>query len=122
MDYTGPYYIVLFICALLIIYADKLSAEIQTFPHTWYGILITIVFFVGLVIQGQTILAGLLLIFFFRTMASIRKNGYVNEGFVPGDVINHHIIEGSNRWFIEKIMKERPYLIEDSVVSTDAVQ
>ena len=121
MDYTGPYYIVIFICALLIVYADKLPAGVQTFPHTWYGILITIVFFIGLVIQGQTILAGLLLIFFFRTMVSVRK--YIaTEGFVPGDVINHHIIEGSNRWFIEKIMKERPYLIEDSVVSTEAIQ
>ena len=71
----------------------------------------------GLLMKGHIILSVMITIYYFRSISTSTL-----ESFVPGGVTNHHIIEGKNRWFIERLMQETPYLIEDSIITTEAAQ
>ena len=112
---NAPYYVLIIILLAANLYSKQFPPQITAFIHSIWGIITLIILIVGSIQKEYMVIAGLLFLLYFRTMPK-------KEGFVPGDLTNHHLIDTDHRWFIEKLMKERPYIIEDSVVSTDAVQ
>ena len=117
MELTAPYTVLLFIILVCILYFEKLPHEIQTIFNGFFGKTLFIIILLGLLLKGHVILSVMLTVYYFRSISTIHI-----ETFVPGGVTNHHIIEGKNRWFIERLMQEKPYLIEDSIITTEAVQ
>lgn len=118
MEITAPYNVLIFILLLAILYFEELPRQIQTMFNSIFGKLIFIIVLLGLLMHGHIILSVILTIYYFRTLSTVN----ILESFVPGGVTNHHIIEGKNRWFIERLMHEKPYLIEDSIITTEATQ
>lgn len=117
MEITAPYNVLLFLILVSILYFEKLPREIQRIFNGFFGKTLFVLILLGLLIKGHTILSVMLIIYYFRSISTVTF-----ESFVPGGVTNHHIIEGKNRWFIERLLDETPYLIEDSIITTDAAQ
>ncbi len=117
MELTAPYTVLLFILLICILYFERLPKDIQTIFNGFFGKSIFIIILLGLLLNNHIILSIMLIIYYFRSLST-----HTFESFVPGGVTNHHIIEGKNRWFIERLMHEQPYMIEDSIITTEAVQ
>lgn len=117
MEITAPYNVLLFLILVSILYFEKLPREIKSIFNGFFGKTLFVLILLGLLIKGHTILSVMLIIYYFRSISNTTL-----ESFVPGGVTNHHIIEGKNRWFIERLMHETPYLIEDSIITTEAAQ
>lgn len=127
MDLIGPYYIILFIIIVAILYVDQIPYNILHFMESIWGKILFIVLLVGFIKRGHNVIGALIIIFYFRVLLEANKqhNTFgikISEGFTPGAITNHQIVEKDNRWLVEKMLNERPYLIEDSVVTTEAIQ
>jgi len=63
---------------------------------------------------------------FFRQQ--IQSEGFDNfkPSFMPGDLRNTYVVTENKgkdeRWFIERILKEQPYIIKEDAIETSAVQ
>jgi hypothetical protein len=117
MELTAPYNILLFLVLICVLYFEKLPTEIKTIFNGFFGKSLFIIILLGLLLKNHIVLSIMITIYYFRSLSI-----HTLESFVPGGVTNHHIIEGKNRWFIERLMQEKPYMIEDSIITTEAVQ
>jgi hypothetical protein len=127
MDLVGPYYIILFLIIIAVLYVDHIPNNILRFIDSIWGKLLFIVLLLGLIKKDHSVIAILLVIFYFRVLLEANKQhntfgSKLDEGFTPGAITNHHIVEKDHRWLVEKMLNERPYLIEDSVVTTEPIQ
>ena len=58
----------------------------------------------------------------------IQSEGFHNfkPSFMPSDVRNTYVVVGNKgsdeRWFIERVLKEQPYIIKEDAIETSAVQ
>ena len=122
--YESPILLLAGLCmALVIVFLDKIPLEVRKQADTLLGrsflvaytLLVTVLF--G---WPMGILAGIMsaLLIGAGGVHPIRKQ--VTEGF--SSEMNVRLIPDKHKWFVEKVLGENPWLIEDQTVETIPVQ
>jgi hypothetical protein len=106
------------ICVILIVYNEMINSEIKQFAETILGKIIGIVI-LYFVTQFMGWPYGILTALVFVML--LRNNYSLSEGFSGGGTINEKKIVGK-RWFVEKVLGEKPKKIETDKVYTSAVE
>ncbi len=122
--YESPILLLAGLCmALVIVFLDKIPLEVRKQADTLLGrsflvaytLLVTVLF--G---WPMGVLAGIMsaLLIGAGGVHPIRKQ--VTEGF--SSEMNVRLIPDKHKWFVEKVLGENPWLIEDQTVETIPVQ
>jgi hypothetical protein len=109
-----------FVLIVVISFADKVSPSLSDFADTalgrvlGLGLIVTIVHFMGWAYGLLTAVAYLLIVHSSRRLSSLQSA----EGFAEQEF---HEAQGS-RWFVERVLGEKPKEIITDTVTTQAVQ
>jgi hypothetical protein len=117
----SPYKLIYgFLMVLVIIYSSVIPSEYRNFADTILGRLLGIIIVYG-VIQSLGWVYGLLtaMAFLIVVFGSSRLESV--EAFEGGGTINEKKIIGK-RWFVEKVLGEKPKRIETDKVQTSAIE
>jgi uncharacterized membrane protein len=106
------------LCVILIVYNEMITPEIKQFAETILGKIIAIVI-LYFVTQFMGWPYGILTALVFVML--LRNNYSLSEGFSGGGTINEKRIVGK-RWFVEKVLGEKPKKIETDKVYTSAIE
>jgi len=122
--YESPILLLAGLCmALVIVFLDKIPLEVRKQADTLLGRSFLVGFTLlntGLFGWPMGILAGIMsaLLIGAGGVHPIRKQ--VTEGF--SSEMNVRLIPDKHKWFVEKVLGENPWLIEDQTVETIPVQ
>lgn len=113
-----------FLLILLIVYAPLIPSEYRVFADSLLGKLFGVVIVYGAV-ETLGWVYGLLTAFAFLLLlnGSPRFGASSVEGFDGGGTVSEkRVITHGNRWFVEKVLGEKPYKIATDNVTTQPVQ
>ncbi len=122
--YESPILLLAGLCmALVIVFLDKIPLEVRKQADTMLGrsFLVTYTLLVTVLFGWPMgILAGIMsaLLIGAGGVHPVRKQ--VTEGF--SSEMNIRLIPDKHKWFVEKVLGENPWLIEDQTVETIPVQ
>lgn len=108
---------------LVVVFIEKVPLEARKQADTLLGRLFLILFTVLVVtLYGWPlgIVAGLMSVLLIGAGGIHPIHKEVSEGF--SSEMNIRLIPDKHKWFVEKVLKENPLLIEDQTVETSAVQ
>ena len=108
---------------LVVVFIEKVPLEARKQADTLLGRLFLILFtvlVVTLYAWPLGIVAGLMSVLLIGAGGIHPIYKAISEGF--SSEMNIRLIPDKHKWFIEKVMKENPLLIEDQTVETSAVQ
>lgn len=128
----------LFLIFLLIIVFPHVIPDIvinSTTAPVGQGVLVAIVFILAYYLGPMAgLFAALAFLFVWslsssRTHVSVYHSKAPEEGFqsiqpaiVFGDAVDSGIVPDKHKWYVEKVLKENPLVINEKVVNTSAVQ
>lgn len=122
--YESPILLLAGLCmALVIVFLDKIPLEVRKQADTLLGrsFLVTYTLLVTVLFGWPMgVLAGIMsaLLIGAGGVHPVRKQ--VTEGF--SSEMNIRLIPDKHKWFVEKVLGENPWLIEDQTVETIPVQ